>query len=140
MKTLRIAPRLLKEQIDHSLPPKPPKPPSELIFRMFGRTLRIEPATGTRKEPGSFRERRDFGGDGEGSRPRREGGFRSREDRGEYQRGGGFREFSTFRAAGMGVSGLMGVRRPVQLTQVNALVGRRMFGLAASVLSRRRLV
>jgi hypothetical protein len=103
---------------------------------MFGRTLRIEPATGTKKEPGSFRERRDFG-DQPDRRPRRE--FRDREDRGE-SRNGGFREFSTLRPAVMGVPTLMAVRRPVQLTQVNALVGRRMFGLAASAVFRRRLV
>ena len=103
---------------------------------MFGRTIRIEPATGTKKEPGSFRERRDFG-DQPDRRPRRE--FRDRGDGGE-NRSGGFREFSTFRPAVMGAPALMAVRRPVQLTQVNALVGRRMFGLAASAVFRRRLV
>jgi hypothetical protein len=103
---------------------------------MFGRTIRIEPATGQRKEPGAFRERRDFGDQGD-RRPRRE--FRDRGEDGE-NRSGGFREFSTFRPAVMGAPALMAVRRPVQLTQVNALVGRRMFGLAASAVFRRRLV
>lgn len=119
---------------------------------MFGRTLRIEPATGSRKEPGSFRERREPGEGGDDRPPRRE--FRDRGDRefrdrgdrqfrdrgdrgGESRSSGGYREFSTLRAVPLG---LMAVRRPVQLTQVNALVGRRMFGLAASVVLRRRLV
>lgn len=110
---------------------------------MFGRTLRIEPATGTKKEPGSFRERRDFGNSDDRG-PRRDfrdrGGdrpFRDRADRGGNS--GGFREFSTMRGP-VATMGLMGVRRPVQLTQVNGLVGRRMFGLAASAVLRRRLV
>ena len=36
--------------------------------------------------------------------------------------------------------GFLAVRRPVTLNQVNALVGRRMFGLAASVVLKRRVV
>jgi len=109
---------------------------------MFGRTLRIEPATGTRKEAGSFRDRREPGEGGEDRPPRRQfqdrgdRQFRGRGDRGdEFRSSGGFREFSTLRPASLGGvrQALMAVRRPVQLTQVNALVGRRMFGLAASV-------
>lgn len=91
---------------------------------MFGRTLRLEPATGSRKSPGDFsgerRPRREFGGPREGQ-----------------QSGGGFREFSTLRAT---VPGFLAVRRPVALNQVNALVGRRMFGLAASIVLKRRVV
>jgi hypothetical protein len=87
---------------------------------MFGRTIRIEPATGTRKAAGEFGERRP---------PRRD--FERRAPEGDY------REFSTLRAT---VPGFLAVRRPVALTQVNALVGRRMFGLAASVVLKRRVV
>ena len=96
---------------------------------MFGRTLRIEPATGTKREPGTFR--RNFIGNDDGRRPpRRE--FRDRSGQGF---GGGFREFSTLRA---GLGGMTRGMRPVQLMQVNALLGRRMFGLAASAVLRRR--
>jgi hypothetical protein len=88
-------------------------PPFSNVFRLFGRTIRLEPATGTRKRAGEFQDRRPRIPDGH-------------------------REFSTLRPAVAGF--VMPVRRPVQLSQVNALVGRRMFGLAASLLTRRRVM
>jgi hypothetical protein len=97
---------------------------------MFGRTVRLEPALGSKKEPGEF------------SRPRNDrnrklsggGGGRG----GDYHKSDGFdeREFSTFRP---GFTGIMAARQTVRLTQVNALAGRRMFGLAASLVLRRRV-
>ena len=95
-------------------------------MRMFGRTLRLEPATGSRKAPGSGQ----FGEE----RPRR---FDSQRPNQSSSSSGGFREYSTLRAT---VPGFLAVRRPVGLNQVNALVGRRMFGLAASVVLKRRVV
>jgi hypothetical protein len=94
---------------------------------MFGRTVRLEPATGSKKTAGTFRENQ---------RPRE---FRPQ---GQYRdesssSSGGYREFSTLRAV---IPGFMVARRPVQLNQFNALVGRRMFGLAASVVLRKRVV
>ena len=81
---------------------------------MFGRTLRLEPATGSRKAPGSGQ----FGEE----RPRR---FDSQRPNQSSSSSGGFREYSTLRAT---VPGFLAVRRPVGLNQVNALVGRRMLG------------
>jgi hypothetical protein len=100
------------------------------MFRLFGRTIRLEPATGSRKDAGSGppRERREF--------PREGREYRPREPREPQDPSGGFREFSTLRPA---VAGFIAARRPVQLNQVNALVGRRMFGLAASAVLRRRI-
>ena len=97
-----------------------------LTVRMFGRTLRLEPATGARKAPGSGPMREQ--------RPRR---FDSPGSAGSSASSGGFREYSTLRAP---LPGFFAVRRPVALNQVNALVGRRMFGLAASVVLKRRVV
>lgn len=113
---------------------------------MFGRTIRLEPATGQRttrdsNAPRQFGDRREGG-------YRREGGHRN--NRGEVgEEGGdsefresrpprdnsGYREYSTLRPIAAGFM----ARRPVQLTQVNALVGRRMFGMAASVVLRKRM-
>jgi hypothetical protein len=95
-------------------------------MRMFGRTLRLEPATGSRKTAGS-------GQMGE-QRPRR---FDSQRSPGPSAPSGGFREYSTLRAT---LPGFLAARRPVALNQVNALVGRRMFGLAASVVLKRRVI
>ena len=82
------------------------------VFRMFGRTIRLEPATGSRRLAPD-----------DGDRP-------ARSDRQA-------REFSTLKPT---LPGFMAVRRPVQLTQFNPMVGRRMFGLAASLVLRRRLI
>lgn len=94
---------------------------------MFGRTLRLEPATGSRKTAAEFGDRqpREY-------RERRppSGGYREPSP-------GGYREFSTLRST---VPGFLAVRRPVALNQVNALVGRRMFGLAASIVLKRRVI
>jgi hypothetical protein len=91
---------------------------------MFGRVLRLEPATGRKinAEDGDPRERRF---------PRREGGtpFR-RDDR---------HEFSTLRLARPLVPSMAAVQRPVVLPQINPILGRRMFGLAASIVLRRRV-
>jgi len=89
------------------------------VFRMFGRTIRLEPATGSRRVQG------DRNG---GDRP-----VRSMRGVGE----GRAREFSTMRPT---LSGFMAVKKPVQLTQINPIVGRRMFGLAASMVLKRRLI
>lgn len=122
LKIPKIARQLLKALTEHS----PGTPFSlTLIIRMFGRTIRLEPATGSRKAPGS--------GD-MGDRPRR---FDSQRSAGSSASSGGYREYSTFRPA---LPGFLAVRRPVALNQVNALVGRRMFGLAASIVLKRRVV
>lgn len=125
-------------------------PAKDTNSRLFGRTIRLEPATGAPKTASG--ERRPFdrrqGGDRGERRPyfQRDGGerreYRPREPRepreytprepSEPQS----REFSTLRTC----AGIIAARRPVQLTQMNALVGRRMFGLAASVAFRRRLM
>jgi hypothetical protein len=121
---------------------------------MYERTIRLEPATGSVRKFNSSR------GDERGERrlfDRREGGerrphfqrddgerraYRPREprERGEYvprePSEPQSREFSTLRTC----AGIVAARRPVQLTQMNALAGRRMFGLAASVVFRRRLM
>lgn len=78
--------------------------------RLFGRTVRLEPATGPKRTP-----------------------FRSSVGQSQY----GSRNFSTLRPV---VAEVMPVRRPVQLIQVNALLGRRIIGLAASVVLRRRVI
>ena len=120
----------------------------DLTSRLFGRTIRLEPATGSRQ----LGNRREGGGERRPYNPR-EGGerreYRPRErfenrERREYTPRGDAppsgepqsREFSTLRSC----AGVIAARRPVQLTQMNALVGRRMFGLAASVVLRRRLM
>jgi len=91
------------------------------VFRMFGRTIRLEPATGSRKAPGD-----------------RNGGDRPvRSMRGPPDGEGRAREFSTLRPT---LSGFMAVKKPVQLTQINPIVGRRMFGLAASMVLKRRFI
>lgn len=92
-------------------------PSSSNFYRLYGRTIRLEPATGGRKRAGEFRDH---------DRDRRP------------QNPQGYREFSTLRPFVAGA--MIPSRRPAQLNQVNALVGRRMFGLAASLLTRRRFM
>jgi hypothetical protein len=100
--------------------------------RLFGRTLRLEPATGSRKVYGEGSSNA-----GRFQRSDREGRRDAGRDDGRFQRSDDFhREFSTLRPIAAGFV----ARRPVQLTQVNALVGRRMFGFAASLVFKRRLV
>jgi len=119
----------------------------DLTPRLFGRTIRLEPATGARKtfeprEGGDERRRSYPPRDGERREYRPRERFGEREQRREFtpRRDDSFepqsREFSTLRNC----AGVIAARRPVQLTQMNALVGRRMFGLAASVVLRRRLL
>ena len=126
-------------------------PSQSLIYRLFGRTIRLEPATGGPRTasdgPRQFDrrgggERRPYtprdGGERREYRPRER--FENREPREYTPRDDPSepqsREFSTLRNC----AGVIAARRPVQLTQMNALVGRRMFGLAASVVLRRRLM
>lgn len=127
LKILKTAQPPSKVPTKHSISPQLSHC-QNLIFRMFGRTIRLEPATGSRKTAG--------GGYGD----RRQDRFVENEfrpPRRANQETGGYREYSTLRPA---VPGFLAARRPVALTQVNALVGRRMFGLAASVVLRRRVV
>ena len=81
LKIPKIAQQPLKAPTEHST-----ASPSSLTLtmRMFGRTIRLEPATGSRKAPGS-------GQMGE-RRPRR---FDSQGSVGSSDSSGGFREYST---------------------------------------------